>query len=166
MTIATGQPMLASDINDLTFFPKGTILTFSTAAWNTTSAEFKNIWKICDGTNGTPNLVNKFLRGGLNSGATGDGKKTLSANELPAHKHSITDKAHTHNILAITEVATSWANRDTKVWHRPESNVFSTAGYVSSSNTGITETNNNTGGGNAFDVIPAFYTVIYIIKVA
>ena len=76
MTIATGQPMLAADILDLTFFPKGTILTFSSTAWSATSANFKTIWKICNAANhaadaNVPDLTNKFLRGAESSGTNG-----------------------------------------------------------------------------------------------
>jgi hypothetical protein len=86
--------MYAADILNLTFFPKGTILTFSTEAWNNaTNPGFKDIWKICDGRNGTPNLVNIFLRGSSSSGATGGANSdsvTLTANNLPSHIHGAT----------------------------------------------------------------------------
>jgi hypothetical protein len=155
MTIAAGQPMLASDINDLTFFPKGTILTFSSEAWNSTSASFKNVWKICNGQNGTPNLVNKFLRGGESSGATGDGQKTLSVNEIPAHEHSITDPGHKHAVALHTTIGAAGYNGDALI--RPAKQ------YTDSAVTGITV--NKTGGGASFEVVPAYYQVIYIMKV-
>jgi hypothetical protein len=94
MVIEAGQKMYAADILNLTFFPKGAILTFSTEAWNNaTNPGFKDIWKICDGQNGTPNLVNMFLRGGSSSGATGGADSrsvTLTTNNLPAHGHGAT----------------------------------------------------------------------------
>ncbi|MDR1323602.1 MAG: hypothetical protein LBK68_04095 [Candidatus Margulisbacteria bacterium] len=98
MTIATGQPMLASDINNLTFFPKGAILTFSSTAWSTTSAEFKTIWKVCNAANHAadptiPDLTNKFLRGAESSGAEGGADSrdvTLQTTNLPSHNHGTT----------------------------------------------------------------------------
>jgi hypothetical protein len=92
MTIKTGEKMYASDILNLTFFPKGTILTFSTEAWNNaTNPGFKDIWKICDGQNGTPNLVNMFLRGAGSSGTIGGADSVaLTANNLPSHNHGAT----------------------------------------------------------------------------
>jgi hypothetical protein len=100
MTIATGQPLLASDINNLTFFPKGAILTFSSTAWGATSAEFKNIWKICNTANhqadpNVPDLTNRFLRGGASSDfTTGGGADSrdviLAETNLPSHKHAAT----------------------------------------------------------------------------
>ncbi|MDR1323764.1 MAG: hypothetical protein LBK68_04920 [Candidatus Margulisbacteria bacterium] len=98
MTIATGQSMLASDILDLTFFPKGTILTFSTTAWSATSAEFKTIWKICNTANhaedvAIPDLTDKFLRGADSSGAEGGADSRsiiLQTTNLPSHSHEAT----------------------------------------------------------------------------
>jgi hypothetical protein len=90
--------MYAADILNLTFFPKGTILTFSSTAWSATSTEFKNIWKICNAANHTadpniPDLTNKFLRGAESSGATGGADNqnvTLTASHLPSHNHEAT----------------------------------------------------------------------------
>ncbi|MDR1114381.1 MAG: hypothetical protein LBL50_04755 [Candidatus Margulisbacteria bacterium] len=98
MTIATGERMYASDINNLTFFPKGTILTFSSAAWSATSAEFKNIWKICNAANhaedaNIPDLTDKFLRGADSSGAEGGADSRsiiLQTTNLPSHSHEAT----------------------------------------------------------------------------
>ena len=96
--VTRGEPLLASDINDLTFFPKGTILTFSSTAWIATSAEFKTIWKICNATNHAvddfiPDLTNKFLRGAESSGAAGGADSqnvTLQTTNLPSHNHGAT----------------------------------------------------------------------------
>jgi hypothetical protein len=94
MTIKTGEKMYASDILNLTFFPKGAILTFSSAAWSATSAEFKNIWKVCNAANHAadptiPDLTNVFLRGAESSGATGGAdSQSVTAAQLPAHNHA------------------------------------------------------------------------------
>jgi hypothetical protein len=91
--------MYASDILNLTFFPKGAILTFSSTAWGATSPEFKNIWKVCNAANhaadpnNIPDLTNRFLRGADSSGSTGGADSrsvTLTANNLPSHNHDAT----------------------------------------------------------------------------
>ncbi|MDR1452999.1 MAG: hypothetical protein LBJ25_03385 [Candidatus Margulisbacteria bacterium] len=123
MTIQTGQPMLASDINNLTFFPKGAILTFSSAAWSATGAEFKKIWKVCNAANhvadpNIPDLTNKFLRGAESSGAiggsdSGSANITLTPENLPAHNHPLTgtlttgneSQGHTHTVTAAGTIS-------------------------------------------------------------
>jgi hypothetical protein len=98
MTIEKGQPLVATDITNLTFFPKGTILIFNTAAYSSTGAEFKNIWKVCNTANHAadptiPDLTNKFLRGADSSGTTGGADSrsiTLTTAHLPSHNHAAT----------------------------------------------------------------------------
>nr|DAU17932.1 MAG TPA: short tail fiber protein [Bacteriophage sp.] len=46
--------------------PTGTIVMFSGLASNIPSG-----WHICDGTNGTPNLIGKFIKASNTSGETG-----------------------------------------------------------------------------------------------
>jgi hypothetical protein len=101
MTIATGERMYASDINNLTFFPIGTILQFSggeyTRLTSARTADNKAIWTLCNGTavNGitVPNLVDKFLRGAASSGTTAGADSqevTLQTANLPSHNHEAT----------------------------------------------------------------------------
>jgi microcystin-dependent protein len=174
--------MLASDINNLTFFPKGTILTFSSEAWTATSAEFKNIWKICNGQNGTPDLRNKFLRGSESSGGS-DGQDsqsiTLQTANLPSHSHSFTDgktnstsktltgsfSAGEQNVFASGIVSRSRSNEHGTNVADYDNDLFSIDATHSH---GVTGAIGNTGSGTAFTVntVPAYYTVIYIMKVA
>jgi microcystin-dependent protein len=54
-------------------------------------------WAICDGTQGTPNLVDRFVIGAGPGRAVGPGPETdnivLTAAQLPAHTHTATDTA-------------------------------------------------------------------------
>jgi hypothetical protein len=103
MVIEAGQKMYAADILNLTFFPAGAILIFSSAAWSAASAEFKNIWKVCNAANHAtnpiiPDLTNRFLRGADSSGATGGADSqsvTLTANNLPTHNHGLSEASLT-----------------------------------------------------------------------
>lgn len=47
------------NVGDTNFLPKGSIIMFS----NTENIPDK--WQICDGTNGTPNLIDKFIKAGI-----------------------------------------------------------------------------------------------------
>jgi microcystin-dependent protein len=164
--IKSGERLVATDITDLTFFPKGTILTFSSEAYSATSTGFKAIWKICDGQNGTPNLVNRFLRGSSSSGATGgtDSQNiTLNTNNLPSHSHTMQSAGkHSHTYY----IATLLGNAGGVGWS-DDDNPFTTP-KTTSTDGEHTHTIGNTGNGQPFTVntLPAYYAVIYVIKTA
>jgi hypothetical protein len=161
--IESGERLVATDITDLTFFPKGTILTFSSEAWGATTPEFKNIWKICNGQNGTPDLRNKFLCGAESSGNTGGGTANLVKENLPKHSHTITDNGHTHDIYVSNNSAGHGI-----AYESATPGAYGTYN-TNSAKTGISIDESFPGQGEyskPFDVIPAYYTVIYIMKVA
>lgn len=60
--------------------------------WSGAKTAIPTGWYLCDGTNGTPNLQNKFVIGAGNSyavGATGGATSvTLTESQLPSHSHS------------------------------------------------------------------------------
>lgn len=69
-------------------------------------------WAICDGNNGTPNLINQFIKGGdisedvpAQEGLDKENQITLKDINLPEHKHI--HKEHTHNISGISGTADS-----------------------------------------------------------
>jgi len=68
--------------------PQGAIIIWSGSADNIPSG-----WALCDGTNGTPNLTDKFVLGAGNNyvvGATGgETEHTLTIDEMPSHSHEI-----------------------------------------------------------------------------
>lgn len=67
-------------------------------------AELPEGWAICDGTNGTPNLVGKFIKAVASADEVGDNDSILDENNelilsqdyLPKHSHP--HKAHTHSL--------------------------------------------------------------------
>ena len=100
-------------------------------------------WAICDGNNGTPNLVNRFVvsAGGQYAlGAIGgEAKHTLTILEMPSHKHSITGY-----------------------------NFGSGQGQLSSGNaTGeFTTQTTSSGGSKPHNNLPPYYALYYIMKIA
>lgn len=78
--------------------PSGTIAMFNG------KAELPEGWAICDGTNGTPNLVGKFIKAVAPADEVGDNDSIpdenneliLSQDYLPKHSHP--HKAHTHSL--------------------------------------------------------------------
>jgi hypothetical protein len=118
MTIARGEPLLASDILDLTFFPIGMILMMD-GSWQ----DGRGGWYICDGRDTphgkTPDLKDKFIRGGASAGGTGGSNSgsaniTLTDNQLPAHSHPLSgttlttsneNQGHTHTVTAAGSIS-------------------------------------------------------------
>jgi hypothetical protein len=174
--VESGQRLVATDITNLTFFPIGTILQFSGSAYSgLTSArteDNKVIWTLCNGTsvNGidVPNLVDKFTRGGTASGTeyinpTTTNTQTISV-PVPEHKHSITDTGHAHTVSNVNTVS---SGHNSSGGATPTSKIPGTIS-TSKDTTGITQTN-YAGTANAsitVNIMPSYYTVIYIMKVA
>ncbi len=75
--------------------------------WSGAVADIASTWganyALCNGQNGTPNLMDKFVVGAGNlytPGATGGSTSyTLSVANLPAHSHAVTDFGHVHGIF-------------------------------------------------------------------
>jgi len=84
--------------------PAGAILL-----WSGSTGTIPSGFVICDGTNGTPDLRDRFVVGAGNTYAVdatgGSNTVTLDTNTLPSHTHTGTtasDGAHTHNVSGNT----------------------------------------------------------------
>lgn len=141
--------------------------------WSGTLATIPSGWALCDGTLGTPNLMDKFILSVLpaeDPGATGGNhNQSISVANLPAHDHAmnhthtITDPGHTHSMeYRDCGSGVNWPTYDSDTGCQ---NYFNTA----SSTTGITIDNysgntSTTGSGSTFDNRPAYYKLAFIMK--
>lgn len=77
--------------------------------WYGLAANCPTGWAICDGTNGTPDLRDKFIVGAGNtynlSNSGGSASQTitvdphtLTLSEIPSHGHGINDPGHSHGV--------------------------------------------------------------------
>lgn len=125
--------------NCLGFAPVGGIIM-----WSGTAGEFLLIpsnWKLCDGTNGTPDLRNRFVVGaGINftMGETGGNfNYTLSENNIPEHDHQFRTRQvdqveiYGSSVMTLYDTAPNWpdtahATRDTSPWGNFEPQPIST----------------------------------------
>ena len=149
-------------------FPSGGIIL-----WSGSTASIPSGWVLCDGSNSTPDLRDRFVVGAGSSyavNATGGASSvTLSASEIPSHSHSasssttINDSGHSHSISGLlpTETGaggtTSTASQGTSVTASTNS---ATTGITASTSTSI----GNTGGGGSHENRPPYYALAYIMK--
>lgn len=95
MTIATSQNIDAADFLNGANMPAGSIIV-----WHGTIASIPSGWVICDGNNGTPNLLTRFVVGvptaATNPGTTGG----ATAKTTSGHDHGGGPTDHRHRIPA------------------------------------------------------------------
>ena len=117
-----------------------------------------------------PNLIDRFLLGAnsTNKSTTGGRSSvTLNVNNLPSHNHTITisDPGHDHNIPMEAGGDNSLTNNGSDIWGtRGGWYDEPTTRGTNSSKTGITATASSTGNTTAFDILPPYYTINFIIK--
>lgn len=115
-------------------------------------------WVKCDGTNGTPNLMDRFVVGAGSSyaiGATGgENSHTLSWNEMPVHNHYVGSKPNMGDVYwdNINGTANSFSSKSFKA-----SDSTYTVGYPNTS---------NAGAGWAHENRPPFYALAFIKRIS
>jgi microcystin-dependent protein len=133
-------------------------------------------WLLCDGTNGTPDLRDRFVVGAGGDFEVGDtggsdthghggsvGNHALTEAELPAHRHFVavsgTGAATLTSGNSISEITTAGENR--------EYELHSLAGEPSIGRTSATGSGNEHGHGLTIDnatTLPPYYALAYIMK--
>ena len=114
-------------------------------------------WALCDGTNGTPDLRDRFVVGTgstYSSGNTGGSADAV----IPSHTHSVTDPGHSHNIGLIYSYQSSGTfnpqySKNTS--YVATGSTYSATTGISISSTGVSATNAN---------LPPYYALAFIMK--
>ena len=183
-TIEIGK--LSSSVSNA-LVPVGGIIMWSGSI---AEAEALTNWKICDGQGGTPNLRDKFVMGVGSStpnhtstatkGETGGANSyTLALNQMPEHKHDVSDSGHSHTITDPGHAHT-WSRQDAQIdasyrpWPANNNDCVESVVNTSNETTGITGTNDGNanisetlkGGNTAIDNRPAYFALCYIIRVS
>ncbi len=141
----------------LNLLPRGTIVAYN----QNTAPEG---WTLCDGSNGSPDLRNRFILGWGNRGiGTTGGAETVALTEaqMPHHNHgaNVSDPGHQHHMIegmGIVYAGNSWYARDGGFGGaHPRTNRTTT---------GISVGIGHTGGNQAHENMPPFYVLTYIMK--
>lgn len=131
--------------------------------WSGTSANVPAGWALCDGNNGTPNLVNKFIRGATTSGGEGGYANSV----LVSHNHTFSattsaNGSHNHT-MSLAEAESGNANYPAFGTNLTRTGTTSTAPdhtHTVSGTTSSTPTENGVGKN-----LPPYYELCYIVKV-
>ena len=122
--------------------------------WSGSSATIPSGWLLCDGSNSTPDLRNRFVVGATSTyavGATGGSADAIVVSHT--HTATVTDPGHFH-----TAATTSGNN----VNGNPGVQVGS--GNTGTATTGITVSNSTTGSSGTNANLPPYYALCYIMK--
>jgi len=159
---------IQTQLNNISGVPAGAIIL-----WSGSTASIPSGWVLCNGSNSTPDLRDRFVVGAGSTYAVdatgGASSVTLSTSQIPAHNHSasssttISDSGHSHSIPALIGTETGSGGTTSTV-----SQGTSVAASTNSATTGITASTStsigNTGGGGSHENRPPYYALAYIMK--
>lgn len=144
--------------------PGGEIPIGVIVIWSGATNNIPNGWQLCNGTNGTPDLRNRFVVG---AGSTysvgntgGEATHTLTKNEMPSHNHNLLE----------TPVGNGTAN---KLWFSSDNQTLARsidrqAGGSQNAATMLMSSilMSNTGNSQPHNNLPPYYALCYIMKIA
>lgn len=127
--------------------PKGTIVMFNGA-----SSEIPEGWAICDGSNGTPNLVDKFIVGGTNVQESDDNNSMDYPFEINSSNVPVGNHTHLYGSQGSTSITQGSDGSSTS---------------VSGSSISYRSTQGPDSGTDRIITLkpPRFYSLIFIMKI-
>ena len=161
-TVTTDNTQIAT-----TAFVRDIIPTGIISMWSGSIATIPSGWLICDGTNGTPDLRNRFIVGAGSTYAVADTGGSADA-VVVSHTHTatsvVTDPGHVHPPLAP---ATSFSgppnsSQGLRADAAQSTNMATTGSAVTGVTVATTNSTEGVSGTNAN--LPPYYALAYIMK--
>lgn len=133
--------------------PSGTIVL-----WSGSVASIPTGWVLCNGSNSTPDLRNRFVVGAGSTyavGATGGSADAIVVSHT--HTATSTDSGHTHSYTAPGTLAINTSGGGSQA-------VGTQSATTGSSTANITTTISSTGSSGTNANLPPYYALCYIMK--
>jgi hypothetical protein len=149
--------------------PANTIPSGVITMWSGSIANIPASWYLCNGSNGTPDLRNKFIVGAYSDNAgvantTITGSQTLTGGTADAivvshtHTATVTDPGHTH------PYRTGASGPPYDQVSVASQNQYDVGTATRSAVTGISVANSTTGSSGTNQNLPPYYALAYIMK--
>lgn len=164
----TGLTVSTSDLNTR-LMPSGGIIM-----WSGSIASVPSGWYLCDGTNSTPDLRDRFIVGAGTTYAVGDtggsASVTLTTAQIPSHTHTFS--ATTNTTGAHTHTEQNYSSNGTGDGSGPGASCcggsivnsgVQTLSAGSHSHT-VSGTTDAAGSGTSHENRPPYYALAYIMK--
>jgi len=137
--------------------------------WSGSSATIPTGWLLCDGTNSTPDLRNRFVVGATSTyavGATGGSANAIVVSHTHTATSTVTDPQHNHTPQTLGSAQAGSDNGGAPVDASTGYGTGRTSSVTSSSSTGITvATSISTEGSSGTNAnLPPYYALCYIMK--
>ena len=177
--VTTSNTAIATTAFVHSVIPYGCILM-----WSGSVGTIPTGWSLCDGTNGTPNLRNRFIIGAGDTYSTNDigGNKdaivvshghaiTISD---PGHGHTVSDPGHAHLMVEVPTTTrvqdgvidgSYHAGHADRTYTNRNTNTATTGITLGSAFTGISATTATAGVSGTDANLPPYYALCYIMKV-
>ncbi|AFZ26121.1 microcystin-dependent protein [Cylindrospermum stagnale PCC 7417] len=143
----------------------GAVFTGMILMWSGAADKIPAGWALCNGTNTTPDLRDRFLVGAGKDypvGNTGGLKEViLTEEQMPSHNHGVDDPGHTHSI-EMRDSSSDLQPTSLPLYARNDINDGNRKG-TNSATTGISILSK--GGGKAHENRPPYYALCFIMKV-
>lgn len=155
------------------YVPSGGIIM-----WSGSVASIPTGWFLCNGSNSTPDLRNRFVVGAGDTyavGATGGADSvTLSAGQIPSHAHTFsattnTTGAHEHSLQFRTSSVDDGDDSANGVRSHSSGTLRTMSADHKALSTGdhshtVSGTTSSVGSGEAHENRPPYYALAYIMK--
>jgi microcystin-dependent protein len=139
--------------------------------WSGTTSNIPSGWALCDGSNGTPDLRDRFIvgaGGSYNVGNTGGANTvTLNINQIPSHNHTASSSYtgnHYHGMkshwLLVDSSGFEFTPGDGPGLRRSSGEQTTVEAGAHSHSVSV----GSTGGGQSHENRPPYYALAYIMK--